>query len=84
MTIGDKTVGCIVDEVTKVLRIDADGLRPPPISLSAGALKHIAGLARLDDRLLILLELDALLDADELDTDSLGPAAALAAGAPND
>jgi purine-binding chemotaxis protein CheW len=84
VTIGEKTVGCIVDEVTKVLRIEADALRPPPISLAAGARKHIAGLARHDDRLLILLDLDALLDADELDPEALPPVAALAAGGPND
>lgn len=82
VTIGEKTVGCIVDEVTKVLRIDADELRPPPISLSSGARKHIAGLARHDDHLLILLDLDALLDADELEIDTLSPTSALAAGRP--
>lgn len=79
VTIGEKTVGCVVDEVTKVLRLDADQLRPPPISLSAEARKHIAGLARQDDQLLILLDLDALLDADEHDLDILSPAAALVA-----
>jgi purine-binding chemotaxis protein CheW len=84
VTIGEKTVGCIVDEVTKVLRVEADALRPPPISLAAGARRHIAGLARQDDRLLILLDLDALLDADELDTDSLAPAASLAAAGSNE
>lgn len=84
VTIGDKTVGCVVDEVTKVLRIDADQLRPPPISLSSGARKHIAGLARQDDHMLILLDLDALLDADEHDLDTLSPAAALAAGHTHD
>ncbi len=84
VTIGEKTVGCVVDEVTKVLRIDADQLRPPPISLSASARKHIAGLARQDDQLLILLELDAILDADEPDLDTLSHASALAANHDDD
>src|SRR5436305_11775436 len=48
----DKTVGCIVDEVTQVMRITADQVQPVPLSVAALSRRYIAGIARLDDRLL--------------------------------
>jgi purine-binding chemotaxis protein CheW len=74
----DKTVGCIVDEVTQVMRVAADQIQPVPLSATAESRRYIAGIARLEDRLLILLESDRLFDPAELD---LGPAPAAAAGA---
>jgi purine-binding chemotaxis protein CheW len=66
VNVGDRTIGYIVDEVTQVMRISNDQIQPAPASVSALAKRYIAGLARLDDRLLILLEIEALLDPDEL------------------
>jgi purine-binding chemotaxis protein CheW len=67
VTINDKTVGCIVDEVTQVMRIGAEQLQPVPISMAGVAKRFIAGLARLEDRLLIVLEIDRLFEPDELE-----------------
>lgn len=66
----DKTVGCIVDEVTQVMRITADQVQPVPVSVAALSRRYIAGIARLEDRLLIILDIDKLFDPSELD---LGP-----------
>jgi purine-binding chemotaxis protein CheW len=66
----DKTVGCIVDEVTQVMRVTADQIQPVPLSVNAVSRRYIAGVARLDERLLILLDSDRLFDPAELD---LGP-----------
>jgi purine-binding chemotaxis protein CheW len=65
VTIQDKTVGCIVDEVTQVMRITADQFQPVPISMASVAKRYIAGLARLEDRLLIILDIDRLLGPDD-------------------
>lgn len=65
--IGDKTVGCIVDEVTQVMRIGAEQIQPVPISMAAAAERFIDGLARLDDRLLIILDTDTLFDPREFE-----------------
>ena len=62
VNIHDKTVGCIVDAVTQVMRINRDQIQPPPLSVLAIAHQYIAGLARLDDRLLIILDLERLFD----------------------
>ncbi len=65
VSIGEKTVGCIVDEVSQVMRIASDQIQPVPISMAAAAERFIDGLARLEDRLLIILDTDRLFDARE-------------------
>ena len=59
-----KTMGAIVDAVTQVIRIAADQIAPPPTTVAAGGKEHIAGLAKLEDRLLILLDIDRLLETE--------------------
>jgi purine-binding chemotaxis protein CheW len=73
VTVHDKTVGCIVDEVTQVMRITAEQIQPVPVSMAAIARRFIAGLARLEDRLLIILDTDKLFAPDELDPASTSP-----------
>jgi purine-binding chemotaxis protein CheW len=62
VNIHDKTVGCIVDAVTQVMRINRDQIQPPPLSVLAVAHQYISGLARLDERLLIILDIERLFD----------------------
>jgi purine-binding chemotaxis protein CheW len=62
VNIHDKTVGCIVDAVTQVMRINRDQIQPPPLSVLAIANQYIAGLAQLEDRLLIILDIERLFD----------------------
>jgi purine-binding chemotaxis protein CheW len=62
VNIHDKTVGCIVDAVTQVMRINRDQIQPPPLSVLAISHQYIAGLARLEDRLLIVLDIERLFD----------------------
>jgi purine-binding chemotaxis protein CheW len=62
-----KTVGLVVDEVTQVMRITADQIQPVPISVAATARRYVSGLAKLEDRLVIILDIDKLFDPHELD-----------------
>ncbi len=62
VNIHDKTVGCIVDAVTQVMRINRDQIQPPPLSVLAVSHQYIAGLARLEDRLLIIIYIERLFD----------------------
>jgi purine-binding chemotaxis protein CheW len=78
VTIQDKTVGCIVDEVTQVMRIAAEQLQPVPVAMHAVATRSIAGLAKLEDRLLIILDIDNLFGSDMAELD----AASAARGSP--
>ena len=64
VTVQDKTMGCIVDEVTQVIRIATDQIQPMPVALSVVARPFLAGLAKVEDRLLILLDLETLFGSD--------------------
>jgi purine-binding chemotaxis protein CheW len=66
VNVHDKTVGCIVDAVTQVIRINRDQVQPPPLGVMAVSHNYLAGLARLDDRLVIILDIDKLFDDNEL------------------
>jgi purine-binding chemotaxis protein CheW len=58
-------VGFIVDSVSEVLRIPANTIEPPPPVVSGLDSEYISGVGKLQDRLLILLDLDRLLSNDE-------------------
>lgn len=57
-------VGVIVDAVAEVVRIAATSIEPPPPSFILEA-KYIQGVGKLEDRLLILLEIDQILTTQE-------------------
>jgi purine-binding chemotaxis protein CheW len=54
-------LGFIVDSVSEVLRIPADTIEPPP-RLGKVEREYVSGVGKLDNRLLILLDLDRLLE----------------------
>jgi purine-binding chemotaxis protein CheW len=57
-----RTVGLVVDSVSEVLRLSAGTVEPPPAMTAAvGSSDYIRGVGKLQDRLLILLDLDRLL-----------------------
>lgn len=62
MEIGGVTNGVIVDSVSEVLRIPSDAVEPAPPLSSASSSKFIKGLAKLEARLIILLDTDRLMD----------------------
>lgn len=56
-----RMVGLIVDEVVEVLRVSKAAIEPPPsVGSSAGA-EFTQGVGRIEDRLLIVLDLNRLL-----------------------
>lgn len=57
-------LGFIVDAVSEVLRIPAEAVEPPP-RLKKVEQEYVAGVARIDERLLILLDLDRLMAGTE-------------------
>lgn len=65
MDLHDRVVGYVVDSVREVLRIEASAIEPPPEVVSGIGSEYIKGMGRLDDRLLILLDLDSLLTGPE-------------------
>jgi len=58
-------VGFVVDGVSEVLRIGADTVEDPPAVVSGVDSEYISGVGKLEDRLLILLDLNRLLSTEE-------------------
>jgi purine-binding chemotaxis protein CheW len=58
-------VGFVVDSVSEVLRIQSSTVEPPPAVVSGIESEYISGVGKLEDRLLILIDLDKLLSKDE-------------------
>jgi len=68
MNIGGRTVGAVVDGVSEVLRLSHEDMSPPPASLGGSGKEYVTGLARRNDRLLILLDMARLLGSTEIET----------------
>lgn len=66
--INGMSVGFVVDSVSEVLRIPATTVEPAPPVVAGMDSDYISGVGKLEDRLLILLDLDKLLSADDLET----------------
>ncbi len=66
MELDQKIVGFLVDGVSEVLRIPESTVEdPPPVVAGIGS-EYIRGIGKLDNRLLILLDLDHLLGSIDL------------------
>ncbi len=60
-----KTIGFIVDEVSEVLRIESSITEAPPDMVAGINSDYITAVAKLEDRLLILLDLNKVLTQEE-------------------
>ncbi len=67
VNVGERTMGCTVDAVTQVIRIPPDRIQPAPDVIATDRTAYIAGFAKLDDRILVILNIDELLNPDKLD-----------------
>lgn len=65
MEMGEQTVGMIVDSVSEVLQVAVEDIEPPsPYVLSIDS-QYIVGIAKLEERLVILLDAGRVLSAEE-------------------
>jgi purine-binding chemotaxis protein CheW len=65
--VATRVIGFTVDRVNEVLRIDAGIVEPPPSMVSGVDSDYVQGVGKLEDRLLILLNLDRLFSDEDLD-----------------
>jgi purine-binding chemotaxis protein CheW len=61
---GDLTVGLLVDKINQVVNLDKDEVEPPPGVLSGLDREMVLGIGRYQDRMVILLQLNHVLDVD--------------------
>jgi purine-binding chemotaxis protein CheW len=63
--IGDQVVGIVVDGVSEVLRVNSAIVEPPSPVVTGIDSEYLHGIAKLADRLVILLDLDRILAREE-------------------
>jgi purine-binding chemotaxis protein CheW len=67
VNVGARTIGCTVDAVTQVIKIAPESIQPAPDIVKSDGAAYIAGFAKLEHGLVILLEIEELLDPAKLD-----------------
>jgi purine-binding chemotaxis protein CheW len=63
--IGGQDIGVVVDAVTEVLRISSDSVEPPSAVITTADSAFLLGIAKLENRLIILLDLERVLSEQE-------------------
>lgn len=66
VTIEGMNVGLVVDAANDVLDLEEETIEPPPEVVGTVEAEYIQGVAKLDRRLLILLNLEKVLSRDEV------------------
>ncbi|OPY58800.1 MAG: Chemotaxis protein CheW [Pelotomaculum sp. PtaU1.Bin035] len=61
VNVAGNTIGMIVDAVSEVLRVPLDSIEPPPPMIHGIDAAYLKGIAILDSRLVILLNLEKIL-----------------------
>ncbi len=64
--VSEKKIGMIVDTVSQVVRVPESKIAPPPPMISGIAHEYLAGVVRMEDRLIILLKIDDILSTEEV------------------
>ncbi len=65
VALGTMKVGMIVDAVSEVLRVQSESIEPPPSMTTSSRANFITGIAKLNDILVILLDMSKILTMDE-------------------
>ncbi len=63
--VAEHTVGMVVDAVSEVLRMPAAQVEPPPPAVTTAEAAYLRGIAKLEERLILLLDLDRVLAWEE-------------------
>jgi purine-binding chemotaxis protein CheW len=66
LSIARQVIGVVVDAVSDVVGLTAEQMRPAPEIGGASASNFIRGLAPLQDRMLILVDIERLMSSDEV------------------
>jgi len=66
LKLGNQTIGMVVDSVSDVVPLSADQIKPAPEMGSILAAEYLKGLATLDERMLILLDIDRLMSSADM------------------
>ncbi len=60
-----KLIGMVVDSASQVVRVPASQIDPPPPVVGGLSAQYVKGVGKLDDRLIILLNIERILSSEE-------------------
>lgn len=63
VNVGRRVMGIVVDGVSDVVTLEADQIKPPPAIGTALSADYLVGLGTLDERMLILIDLDRMMSS---------------------
>ena len=66
LNIGGRVMGMVVDSVSDVITLSAEQVKPAPEMGTAFNTDYLIGLGTLDERMLILIDIDKLMSSDEM------------------
>lgn len=66
LNIGTHVVGMVVDSVSDVITLSPEQIKPPPEMGTVLNTDHIMGLGTLEERMLILVDIDKMMSSDEM------------------
>ncbi|ADG06231.1 chemotaxis protein CheW [Kyrpidia tusciae] len=66
VAVGEMEVGLVVDAANDVIDVPMSRVDPPPAVVGGVKAEYLRGVAKLDDRLLVLLNLDRVLSVQEV------------------
>jgi purine-binding chemotaxis protein CheW len=66
LNIGGRVVGMVVDSVSDVITLTGEQIKPAPEMGSVLDADYLIGLGTLDERMLILVDIDRLMSSDEM------------------
>ncbi len=66
LNVAKRVVGMVVDGVSDVIQLNSDSLRPAPEFSSILDTRYILGLGTLDDRMIIVVDIEQLMTSQEM------------------
>ena len=66
VNVAEKTIGCTVDMVSRVLRVDKDSIAEAPENITCDGRHYIRGFIKAENRLVIVLDVEQLLSLENL------------------
>lgn len=66
LNVTQRTIGIVVDSVSDVIQLSGEQIRPAPDFGAAVDIRYVTGLGTVDERMLILLDIEKLVNSGEL------------------
>ena len=66
IVVEDMTIGVLIDRVNRVITINSSQIQPPPHMISGIGSEYIQGVVKLEENLLVILNISKLFNRREL------------------